>query len=141
MSVMMTLGWVEYWKFYRSPAFTARKDGTLNESGSILGNADVNLVQLPVPLPVLVAINSWKMAIKNSANCLANSLDLVVLPIRHYPCKTQIWLQLQAPNPCTLPPLVNDAERAITMICKSRCDVILAVQVDCRLEVSMLAQP
>ena len=78
MSVMMTLGWVEHWKFYRSPAFTARKDGALNESGSILGNADVNLVQLPVPLPVLVAINSWKMAIENVVDGLANVLYLIL---------------------------------------------------------------
>lgn len=107
----MTLQSVEDGKLHRALAFIARKDGAINQSRSVRGNANVNLVQLSVALFILVAFNSWKMAIENTANCVANVLDLILTPIGRYTC-----------------------------IRKGAGDIIVAVQVDRRLEVIVLCQ-
>jgi len=87
---MLTLYCVEDGKLHRALAFITRKDGAVNESGAVRGNANINLVQLFVALFVLIAFNSWKMAIKNTANGVANVLYLILPSIWHYTCTTQI---------------------------------------------------
>lgn len=92
---MLTLYGVKDGKLHRALAFITRQDGAVNESGSVCGNANVHLVQLFVTLLILIAFNSWKMTIKNTADGVANVLDLVLPPIWHYTCTQPSLLQLQ----------------------------------------------
>jgi len=80
------MSWVKDWELYRPLAFAPRKDGALNESRSVFGNADPNLINLSVTLGVLVAVDSRKMAIEYSADRFANSLNFIMLAIWNYSC-------------------------------------------------------
>lgn len=85
----MTLWQLKDWKLHRALTFAARKDGAVNESSSVVGNADPNLVDLSVTLCVLITVYSWKMAVKGIADRPPHHLNLIMLAVWNYSCKSR----------------------------------------------------